>query len=128
MYYPAVGDRVSMSGCVDEYIVVRADYSACVGDICLLADRAAIQESVPFRLLFEVIEFEYARSEAYSWESQLWVIRQLLRSSQAHVDKGRVLISDIQSSIFATLQAIHSSEELIDESDRLIARARTLDH
>ena len=71
MDFLAVGDRVSRGGRADDYIVVRVDYAACVGDICLLADAGNV--------------------------------------------------------ILATLQAIRTSQALIGASDRLIARARTLD-
>lgn len=127
MYYPAVGDRVSMRGRTSEYVVVRVDYAACVCDICLFADKRAVEEGVPFKVLFDALEFDHLPGESYAWEDRRRVIKRLLCSSQAHVNLGRALIADTGNLILTTLQAIRSSQEVIGRSDQLIARARTLD-
>ena len=127
MFYPLVNERVRMSDCADEFMVFSVDHTACVADIYLLTDPNAIENGVPFRLLFAVAGYEQARVEAYYWEGLLAATREALRSSRESVDRAIAILAEIKRSSSSSMNAVRTSRQLIVASDRVIARARTLD-
>jgi hypothetical protein len=127
MYYPFVNERVRMGDRADEFMVFGVDHFAWVADIHLLSDPKAIENRVPFRLLFAAGGFGSAPAMANNWEGWLAASRQVVVTSREQIDRGLVILADIQNSCSTTLKAILTSRQLIAASDRVIARARTLD-
>ena len=122
MYHPLVGERVLLSGCREEFIVQRADYTASVAAIALASDRDAnLLESAPFRLLFAEGDFEAAQDGAASARA----VQGVLRSSDLCVHGSTIFIRDIRETIQATQDSIRKSRALIEQSDRFIALARS---
>jgi hypothetical protein len=127
MYCPIIGERVRVSGRSDKHLIPSTDYTACMAVICLSADGTAINESVPFSLLFEATEFERAQDRAFAFAGLVATNHQVLQSSQAHIDRGRLLIAETQNYIARTWEIIRTSQHRMHRSDQVIARARTLD-
>ncbi len=127
MYYPLVYERVRVRGREDEYTIVSVDHAAYVADICVLADTTAIDKNVPFNLLSASCEFEATEPDLNKRESRSAAVRDILHSSHARIYQGHAMIVDLRNSILTTLHAVRTSQQLIQDSDRAIARARNLD-
>lgn len=127
MFCPLVDEQVRVSDRTDLFIVLSVDRAAGVADVHPVADPAAIESSVPFRLLFAASECGPAEAGRYSWEGRLEGSRLLLRSAQVHMDRAFKLLAELQTSLVTTMEAIRTSQILIQVSDRVIARAQTLD-
>lgn len=122
MYYPLAGERVWVSGCSDEFLVVRTDYASSKVDLALASDRGAMRENVSFRLLFPREEFAAAQAGSASLSQVLAV----LRTSHACTYQSHAHISEGLEMVRITLAAIRKSQALISESDRAIARWQML--
>lgn len=118
MYYPLVGERVWISGCRDEYIVERADYTASLAAIALVADRNVLLEKISFRLLYAHFEFEAALAGVAARPA----VEELLRCSQLCLHQSRVFIRDVREITLSTLATIRRTQTLISQIDRDIAR------
>lgn len=123
MYYPLVGERVRVSGCRDEYIVTRADYAAQVAGV-LAASATGQAREVPFQLLFPRRKF----NPAHDGVASRAVVHEVLHSSTQCIRQANVCMLELREIVRATFATIHKSQVLIAESDRLIARWRTLDN
>lgn len=121
MYYPFVGERVWVSGCRDEYIVERADYTASVAAIALVSNSGGVLENMSFRLLFAHFDFEAAQAGVAA-RPAIWDV---LRTSQLCMHQTRVLIRDLRETTRATLTTIRQTRAVILSSDRDIARWKT---
>lgn len=60
-------------------------------------------------------------------DDRLAAIRLRLRASETHLRQSSVLLSELQETVVATMRAIRTSQHCIAISDRVIARAQTLD-
>ncbi len=123
MYHPIVGERVWLSGCPEQFIVQRADYSASVAAITLTSNgETTASQFTPFRLLFAEWDFEAAQDGAASERA----VRGVLCSSEQCVRGSAVFIRDIRETIRATLDSVRKSRTLIEQSDRTVARWQSL--
>lgn len=127
MYYPLVNERVRMSNRADEFMVFSINHNACVANLHLLTDPKAIEIGVPFRLLFAVCGLAQAPAVACSREGLFAANQEMLRSSREIIDRGLAIRAGHQVSFSKNSEAIRISRLLIEASDRVIARARTLD-
>ena len=122
MYYPAVGERVWVSGCRDEFVVAQTDYTRCVATIVPAHNKTRLRRT-PFFSLFAHSDLEAARAGSAAPPA----VREVLRSSQLHIDEVTIAIRDLRETVRTTVVSIRDSRALIFESDRVIARLQSLD-
>ena len=122
MYYPSVGERVRVRGREGEFIVVSVNHAAYAADIHLQTHPTTVEKNVRFEVLAGLREIGPLPLGSYHRHS-----RRLLRSTREQMARAHILFADIQDSILATLHSIRISQQRIQESDRVIARARNLD-
>lgn len=121
MFLPLVGERVWVSGSPHEFIVVRADYSTCIATISPAIDRSQLRRC-PFRDLFPSEEFEAAQASPHASDATVDVLessRGIVRSAMAAIDEMR------KTTRFTSL-TIKKSRELIAQTDRIVARWKSL--
>ena len=122
MYYPLRGERVWVSGCRDEFIVLQTDHTTCKAVIALVSDNGAVREGVSFRLLFSFQDFAAAQEGAAGPRQVL----EVLRSSHIRIHRGQAHVHDSQETLRASLSAIERSQALISRTDQAVARWQTL--
>ncbi len=127
MFYPTKGQRVRVSGHSQEHVIVSADDTASVAEISLRADGKTINERVPFNLLLATSELDSAQRAADALASRIAANHRALQDSWEHIHQGSLLLAESQNSLSRTWAIIRSSQQLIYQSDLVIARARTLD-
>lgn len=124
MHYPLVGERVWVSGCCDEFTVVRTDYTAFFATIYPSADTGARRRNLPFLLLFAHEDYKAAQDGVATISG----VRDVLHSSRQSLIQSELYLRELREIIRATIATIQQSQILIARSDSLIARAETLDH
>ena len=121
MYFPLVYERVWVSGCPHEFIVVTTNYSACLATISLVEDRRQVRRC-PFHQLFPHDEFEASQVRSSVTDEMVDITessRSLIRGAKADSREMRKIVS-------STGSIIRKSQEMIAQTDRLIARWKTL--
>ncbi len=126
MNYPTSGERVRVSGRVQDHSVFSADYVARVAAISSDGNGSSVHETVRFDNFFESTDGGILRTDTHVHARRLASVEQVLHSSEAHIHRGTVMIADIADTISTTMQAIRSSQKCIYESDLVIARSKTL--
>jgi hypothetical protein len=122
MRTPGVFDRVRVSGQDGDFMVVRVDSLARVADPFALVD-LTIETNLSFILLSPPREPAGIDADFSIHDGRLAVARDVLRSTYAHLNRSNHAIADLRDSIESTLCAIRTSQQLIAESDGIIARA-----
>jgi hypothetical protein len=121
MYYPLIGEQARVRGHRDKQAVISANYTSCAVEVNQRGHRTPIEKRVSFSV---TPEGERERSDTFS--ARLAAVKQVLRCSQIHIYNRDVLMADLQESLSKTVNAIRVSQQLIDQSDVIIARARIL--
>ena len=121
MYCPLVGERVWVRGSPHEFIVVRADYSASIATISPVVDKSQLKRC-PFRELFSYDDFEGAQTRQYVKEALV----DFVGSSRIIAQNSRMAIEDMRQTTITTGATIKKSKDLIDQTDRIIARWKSL--
>jgi hypothetical protein len=122
MYYPTVGERVRVLGCSDEFIVTRADYSNSVANVRSASATGQTRE-VPFQSLSRYRDLHAPQPGTTSQAD----VQDVLRSSSQRVHQARLGMLELRETLRLALVTIRNTQVLIADSDRLIARWRTLD-
>ena len=122
MYYPLVGERVRVRGCRDEFIVTRTDYSRYAASI-LPASATGSAREVSFQLLSARHKF----NPAHDGIASRAIVREVLHSSSQCIHQAHLCMLELRETLRLTFVTIQKSQALIAQSDRLIARSRTLD-
>jgi hypothetical protein len=121
MYFPLAWERVWVSGCPHEFIVLTANYSDCVATLAFVEDRKQVK-CCPFHQLFQHSEFHTSQ------------VHNSVREERVHaMDSSRSLIRackddrrELREIIRSTQSTIRKSKELIAQTDRIVARWKTL--
>ncbi|UWZ84531.1 hypothetical protein [Occallatibacter riparius] len=108
-----------------ESIVPRSDPAAFLAEACLPGNAANPPPTVRPVPEFGAFGLELTQ-DASVHEAMEAVMRDLRRSTQEHIGRAVHLILDIQDMLRTSMETIHTSQQLIQNSDRVIARARTL--
>lgn len=117
MYYPTLSDRVRVSGHEDKFIIVRVDHIAFVVDLRPMMGQSPLEQDVPFHML---------QFDDTSFEDRLADVRAVLKSSHVSIRQSHAAVAELMELIVATTDAIQSSQRLIADSDRIIARKGSL--
>ena len=121
MHCPLVGERVWVSGCRDEFLVLEADYRTSVATIALCSDQLSTRRA-PFTLLFPHSQFE----EAQTGVAVPAIVREVLRSSRRCMHQVRVAMRQLRDATETTLASIQRTQLMISESDRTVTRWQRL--
>jgi len=121
MLYPAPMNRVRVSDRDGEFIVVRVDHSACLVDLWPAPDGEVVERNVAFALLSASSEPDLAPH--FRMTSTLDAMNGILASSWVSIHVSRLAITDLRDLMRDTQLIIGATQELIAESDRVIAGA-----
>jgi len=123
MHIPRVGERVSVSGCRDEFIVVDVDHATCIATIVSSERVGATRRLLPFSLLLAPEDFKAAQEGMEAGSAG----RDVIRSSQMCIHRSQVYTAEMRNIVQNTMMTIRKSQELLAASSELIERSRTLD-
>lgn len=125
MIHPTVSKRARARGRADGCSIVSPDPSPGLAAVQPLQNGQAVEKIASFSLPNG--SPDSTQSELTDHTNLSATITRVLHSSIDHIDRSAQLIVTIQDSIATTVQAIRSTQRLLCESDKLIARMKTLD-
>ena len=124
MSSPAVLDQVRASGRGDDFVVVRVDHLAPVVNICHPVEKPSVEKPAPSSPLSGEWESHVPETVSSVHDQRIAVVQDVLRSTFVHLNKSHHAIADLKNLIRATVRAIEVSQQMIVESDGVIARAQ----